>query len=228
MRPASRQPVANARRLRRAMTGAERRLWARLRNAQLLGHKFRRQMPVGRFIADFACEQAKLIVEVDGGQHGARVASDAARTAFLEEAGYLVIRFWNHEVLKDTDGVVGRIAEVLMGCRRGSGEDPVRRGASAHRPIGEVASPRALHLQVAFPHRPIGQVASPHPSVLSVSGASHPATPRPEALSRWEREAAAWGRGNAAGLATGRGGNATHLPATGNRQDGEEHEWLSC
>jgi very-short-patch-repair endonuclease len=94
------------------MTEAERKLWSRLRSGQL-GVKFRRQVPIDRYIADFACIEARLVVEVDGGQHNIDIASDRARTAVLETAEYLVIRFWNHEVLKDIDGVVERIAGTL-------------------------------------------------------------------------------------------------------------------
>jgi very-short-patch-repair endonuclease len=95
------------------MTDAERRLWSRLRNGQVLGHKFRRQMPIGRFIADFACVRAKLVVEVDGGRHAETIAADRLRTAFIENAGYLVIRFWNAEVMRDVDSVISQIVFVI-------------------------------------------------------------------------------------------------------------------
>ena len=106
------EPVHFARRLRRESTDAERKLWSRLR-AQQLGCKFRRQVPIDRFIADFVCIEAKLVIEVDGGQHNIDVARDLERTAVLESAGYLVLRFWNNEVLQNTDGVVERIVETL-------------------------------------------------------------------------------------------------------------------
>ena len=101
-----------ARKLRRDFTEAETRLWAQLRNRRLLGFKFRRQAPVGRHVADFLCEEARLIVELDGGQH-ADNSADAARTAALESAGYHVLRFWNHDVLGNTDGVLEEIARTL-------------------------------------------------------------------------------------------------------------------
>ncbi len=70
-------------------------------------------MPIDRFVADFACIEAKLVIEVDGGQHNIDIDRDLARTAVIEIAGYLVMRFWNDEVLKDIDGVVERIMSTL-------------------------------------------------------------------------------------------------------------------
>ena len=102
-----------ARQLRRDQPDAEQTLWARLRDRQLCGAKFRRQHPVGPFVADFCCPQRKLVVELDGGQHAEEVAADHKRSRFLEEQGYRVLRFWNHDVLGNTDGVLERIAEAL-------------------------------------------------------------------------------------------------------------------
>ncbi len=93
------------------MTDAERRLWRELR-ARGLGAKWRRQQPIGSYIADFVCQQARLIVEVDGGQH-CESEADERRTAWLESVGYRVLRFWNNEVLENTDGVLIRVAEAL-------------------------------------------------------------------------------------------------------------------
>ncbi len=98
--------------LRNGMTDAERRLWSRLRGEQL-GVKFRRQHPLGTYVLDFACLSPRLVVEVDGSQHLDQVAYDVRRTAWLEEQGYVVLRFWANQVLSETDGVVGRIVEVL-------------------------------------------------------------------------------------------------------------------
>jgi very-short-patch-repair endonuclease len=104
-----------ARGLRRASTDAEQKLWAHLRNRQLRGAKFRREHPIGPYIADFFCLEAKLIVEVDGGGHAteAQRRADAARAAYLENCGYRVLRFWNNEVIGNIDGVLERIAEFL-------------------------------------------------------------------------------------------------------------------
>lgn len=94
------------------MTDAERRLWARIRNRQLLGFKFVRQHPVGPYIADFACREADLIVEIDGSQH-AESRRDEIRTNKLREHGYEIIRFWNTDVLTNLDGVLETLADRL-------------------------------------------------------------------------------------------------------------------
>lgn len=99
-----------ARRPRRELTPAERRLWDALR-ADGLGVKFRRQHPVPPYVADFACVEASLIVEIDGGQHGP--ARDDTRDAALASGGWFVLRFWNNEVLENPGGAVARIMEVL-------------------------------------------------------------------------------------------------------------------
>jgi len=102
-----------ARQLRRDQTDAEQALWARLRDRQLCGAKFRRQHPIGPFVADFCCPQGKLIVELDGGQHAEEIAADQKRSRFLEAQGYRVLRFWNHDVLGNTEAVLERIVEAL-------------------------------------------------------------------------------------------------------------------
>lgn len=107
-----RKNVPQARRLRVDQTEAETRLWSRLRNRAFFGFKFRRQMPVGPFIADFLCAERKLIVELDGGQH-AESARDADRTAWLENEGYRILRFWNNDVLANTEGVLTQLLEAL-------------------------------------------------------------------------------------------------------------------
>ena len=106
-----------ARRLRREWTRAEARLWLALRGRKLDGFKFRRQVPIDRYFADFACLEAKLVIELDGGQHAERVDYDAARTAVLEHCGFLVLRFWNHHVLTEIDGVLHEISAALRSAR---------------------------------------------------------------------------------------------------------------
>ena len=107
--------VARARRLRREATDVENRLWYHLRARQLAGAKFRRQEPLGPYFADFCCVEAKLVIELDGGQHADRQEHDRQRTAFLKRCGYRVLRFWNAEVLEDLDAVMERIAEAVRG-----------------------------------------------------------------------------------------------------------------
>lgn len=108
----SRFAAKSAKTLRGRMTDAEIRLWHHLRNGNFFGFKFVRQHPIGPYVADFACREADLIVEVDGGQH-ATGTTDAARTRALEQQGYRVIRFWNNEVLSNTDGVLLAIKSAL-------------------------------------------------------------------------------------------------------------------
>ena len=108
-------PVARI--LRRDRTEAEARLWRYLRNRQMEGAKFRFQAPVGPYVADFLCVEARLIVELDGGQHGVQVEKDAVRTKALEAAGYTVIRFWNNEVLANTEGVLETIRLAVLNAK---------------------------------------------------------------------------------------------------------------
>ena len=101
------------RNLRQRMTDAETRLWFLLRDRRLMGTKFRRQFPIDSYIVDFFCHEYGVIVEVDGGQH-LESREDEHRTHTLEQQGYVVVRFWN-EVLKNQDGVLEKIREVLLG-----------------------------------------------------------------------------------------------------------------
>jgi very-short-patch-repair endonuclease len=100
-----------ARALRREMTEAETKLWRMLRSRQIEGHRFRRQVPLGRYIADFVCHEARLIVELDGGQHDSLSQQEADRSRFLQSEGYRVMRFWNDEVLENPEGVHAMIVE---------------------------------------------------------------------------------------------------------------------
>ncbi|MGL4243487.1 MAG: endonuclease domain-containing protein, partial [Beijerinckiaceae bacterium] len=109
-RPSSMQ-VRNARALRQRMTRYEVKLWLRLRELSVQGLRFRRQVPVNGFIADFACHASKLVVEVDGDQHGfdANRAADERRDAVLSGLGFLTMRFSNYEVWTNIEGVVEQI-----------------------------------------------------------------------------------------------------------------------
>jgi very-short-patch-repair endonuclease len=95
------------------MTDAERVLWYHLRDRRLGSFKFRRQHPVGPFIVDFVCPEKELIVEIDGGQHALNVEDDNQRSHFLQAKGYLVLRFWNNEVLQETEAVLAKILGPL-------------------------------------------------------------------------------------------------------------------
>ena len=99
--------------LRRNQTDAETLLWRHLRNRQLGGFKFRRQHSFPPYIVDFVCIEKLLIVELDGGQHALAVEADERRTKCLEQKGFRVIRFWNNEILGNTEAVLERILELL-------------------------------------------------------------------------------------------------------------------
>jgi len=123
-----------ARYLRKNMTDAERVLWMHLRDRRLDEYKFRRQHPIGHYIVDFVCLIEKLIIEVDGGQHAIESDGDERRTNYLNEKGYRVIRFWNNEVLLETDAVLDEILFQLKtkdpsprsSPQRGEGADQKR------------------------------------------------------------------------------------------------------
>lgn len=95
--------------LRNNMTDAERKLWGMLRARQMGGLKFRRQHPFEQYILDFVCLERKIVVEIDGGQHQLSMAEDSIRTRVLEDAGFCVLRFWNHEVIQKQEAVAERI-----------------------------------------------------------------------------------------------------------------------
>jgi very-short-patch-repair endonuclease len=98
--------------LRKELTPAERKLWARLRNNQL-GVNFRRQHAIGNYIADFCSPKVKLIIELDGSQHQEQEEYDAERTQYLNSKGYRVLRFWNNEVMKEIEAVISAIEQAL-------------------------------------------------------------------------------------------------------------------
>jgi type II secretion system protein H len=102
-----------ARTLRNNLTDTERRLWSRLKREQINGYKFRRQFPLGPFIVDFVCLEARLIVEVDGGQHAEQRQKDEQRDKWLASQNFHVLRFWDNDVLRETDAVVEAIVQAL-------------------------------------------------------------------------------------------------------------------
>jgi len=105
-----------AKTLRSAMTEAEQLLWYRLRRRQLGNHRFRRQVGIGRYVVDFACVESRIVVEVEGSQH-LDSAHDKQRDNWLQAEGYLVLRFWNHDVLARMDAVLAQILEALASTR---------------------------------------------------------------------------------------------------------------
>jgi len=110
----SNSEIERARRLRADMTDVERRLWLHLRGEQLDGYRFRRQVPIGDYVVDFACMKAKLVIELDGGQHASAETEDARRTRWLESQGYRVLRFWDSDILEEPEGVLETIRKALL------------------------------------------------------------------------------------------------------------------
>ena len=101
-----------SRQLRATMTDAERKLWHGLRLRQLDGLRFRRQFAIGRYIVDFACLEARIVVELDGGQHVGQHNHDRSRDAWLRERGFRVVRVWNNEAMSNVDGVADAILTI--------------------------------------------------------------------------------------------------------------------
>ena len=110
-----------AKSMRSSMTEAELKLWNAVRGGRLMEMKFRRQLPIAGYIADFACPACKLIVELDGSQHGhdANLRADALRTAALQSLGWTILRFWNDDAMKDIDGVCQHIVLVAAQMKAG-------------------------------------------------------------------------------------------------------------
>ena len=105
--------TSRARSLRSGMTDAEHQLWRVIRDKQVYANRFRRQHPIGPYIADFACIEQKLVIELDGGQHQDQRVQDIHRTAYMQAQGWHVLRFWNNEIVNNLDGVLSAIAEHL-------------------------------------------------------------------------------------------------------------------
>jgi very-short-patch-repair endonuclease len=115
------------------MTDAEKRIWSRLRAHRFLGVSFRRQFPIGPYVVDFVGLEARLIIEIDGGQHAAaEIQRDQKRDAWLRSQGFIMLRFWNNDVIKNLSGVLEQIAEALRQAvppsltlpRKGGGDTP--------------------------------------------------------------------------------------------------------
>jgi very-short-patch-repair endonuclease len=117
------------------MPPAEARMWTLLRGLKPLGFHFRRQVPIGRYYADFVCHHASLVIEIDGGTHGADAAMryDAARDDFIRAEGYDIVRIWNHDVMENLDGVMVLIEAELAGRLRTPTLDPSPQGGGRRR-----------------------------------------------------------------------------------------------
>lgn len=126
IQPSPSDALANARALRAASTVAEQRLWYRLRAGRLSGLKFRRQHPIPPCIADFCCVSARLIVELDGSQHGGMV--DSERVAYVRGQGFKVMRFWNNDVLQRTEAVLEEILQAAQERTLTPDPSPIGRG----------------------------------------------------------------------------------------------------
>ena len=111
--------VEFARALRQRQTPQEKKVWSRLRDRRLNGFKFRRQHPIGPFVADFYCAEARLVVELDGGGHASQREYDQARTDWLEECGYQVIRFTNPDADHNLEAVLNKILMICQGAEKG-------------------------------------------------------------------------------------------------------------
>ncbi|MDV0594692.1 MULTISPECIES: endonuclease domain-containing protein [unclassified Enterobacter] len=106
--------MEKSKQLRKQMTPEELRLWYLLRGRHFFGYKFRRQMPIGAYVVDFSCLKAKLIIELDGGQHQDEEAYDQRRTAYLKTNGWEVMRFWNNEFRVNEEAVLNLILQRLQ------------------------------------------------------------------------------------------------------------------
>jgi very-short-patch-repair endonuclease len=103
-----------AKNLRKTSTFAERLLWRHLRAKQVEGYKFRKQEPIGNYVVDFVCYEKRIIIEVDGSQHQIKTDKDRIRDEWLKKQGFRVLRFWNNEVLRNTEGVYQVIKESCL------------------------------------------------------------------------------------------------------------------
>ena len=108
---------SRARELRRKSTDAEVVLWQHLRDRRLLGCKFRRQVPIGKYIVDFLCEDPPIIIELDGGQHMEQERYDKTRTNWLQANGFLVLRFWNNAIAENLEGVLENLFSTIEKSR---------------------------------------------------------------------------------------------------------------
>ena len=142
-----RLPTQRSRDLRNNPTPAERKIWSALSNRQLGGVRFNRQVVIRPYICDLVARSVKLIIEIDGGQHGNSIDYDEARTVFLEAKGYRVLRFWNNDVMENLEGVVATISGALKSpppARAGGEEERSDEGEGMSSPNNNLPSPARL------------------------------------------------------------------------------------
>lgn len=168
--------LTHARELRKNSTDAEQLLWALLRDRQLLDCKFRRQHPLGSYILDFYCHEVKLAIELDGGQHteDAQNKHDEKRSAWLQEQGITVLRFWNNEVLTNTEGVLQSLFDWLNAV--GSLIPPLSRGERESERLSEL-NPSPPGRGVGVRERSVSEAQSPsmQPApIIQVTGRTYP------------------------------------------------------
>jgi very-short-patch-repair endonuclease len=146
--------ITHARELRKNATDCERLLWQQLRAHRLQGFKFKRQQPLGLYIVDFVCFEARLIIEADGGHHAEQAEYDNRRDDWLRSQGFTVLRFWNNEILTNIEGVLERILEGCQNLNSPSPQPLPRRGGGA--------KANAIGRQDANPNQTVAQ-SSPLP-----------------------------------------------------------------
>jgi anthranilate/para-aminobenzoate synthase component I len=151
-----------AKKLRKELTEMERKLWYQLRSKRFSNLRFRRQQPIGPYIADFYCSSARLIIEIDGGQHSAddAVAYDAKRTAFMENAGYRVLRFWNSDVAKNMDGVIQKIENIIQQQEKRTVNGPPLEEERLRRSEASVEAEGAKWIEPPHPLRQVPELPS--------------------------------------------------------------------
>jgi very-short-patch-repair endonuclease len=167
-----RKAVQRARELRRNPTDTERKLWHHIRDKQIENFRFRRQRPIGKYIVDFICLEANLVIELDGGQHAEQLQYDAERTKYLTAQGLHVLRYWNNDVMQNIAGVLEDIRTALI--QRVSLSTPSRpsprEGKEPTVPVEEVSAPMRSTPSPARGKAGMGALQSSPPSQKNQNG----------------------------------------------------------
>jgi very-short-patch-repair endonuclease len=157
--------VPRARKLRRDMTDAERKLWWHLRRLPIEHSHFRRQATIGPYFADFACHEQRLVIEVDGAQHNEpeNVIRDTERSIYLQSRGYRILRFWNNDVLKNIDGVMETILAAMHQYEESPPPLPPPHRTKAYGGRGTERPTCVAAATAATPMQNIGHIRRPKP-----------------------------------------------------------------